>query len=239
MSELNVWKSILATIIYFVVLEVLGLIILVYLFIPAPGDLQTISLITNSLYSLGSLAMMVTVFVTLKKYIFSQDEDLTNLDLEQKIQYTLISICLGYVMIVIQPLIRMGFELLRGFQIQKIDSNELIQFEIWDIPLLLSSVIFIPISEELFFRGFLLKGLLKKNSLILSLLISSVLFGFLHFDWFTMDLLSLKRVFITFIGGLLAGGLYIKTKNITYPILFHLTWNLIANLDDFISIPFT
>jgi uncharacterized protein len=239
MSALNIWKSILATILYVVVLEVLGLIILVYLLIPDPDDLQTITLITNSLYSLGSLAMMVTVFFTLKKYIFSKDEDLTKLDLEQKIQYVFISICLGYIMIVIQPLIRMGFELLPGFQIPKIDSGELIQFEIWNIPLLLSSVMFIPISEELFFRGFLLKGLLKKNSLILSLLISSVLFGFLHFNWFTMDVLSLKRVFITFIGGLLAGGLYIKTKSITYPILFHLTWNLIANLDDFITIPFT
>lgn len=87
-----------------------------------------------------------------------------------------------------------------------------------------SAVILAPILEELFFRKILLNGLLKKYSFAISAIISSLCFALMH--W-TPDLL---RIMPMFIFGIICCLIYIKTKNILYPILFHFAGNLISTI---------
>jgi len=86
------------------------------------------------------------------------------------------------------------------------------------------AVILAPILEELFFRKILFNGLLKKYSFAISAIISSLCFALVH--W-TPDLL---RIIPMFIFGIICCLIYIKTKNIIYPILFHFTGNLISTI---------
>ncbi|NOQ73103.1 MAG: CPBP family intramembrane metalloprotease [Crocinitomix sp.] len=237
MQELNIWKSTLATIIYVVVLEVLGMMILLDLLFPEAESVDSILLISFSLYCLGSLSMLIVVYFSLRKYIFPKSE---NAIATKKIDltYLILAIVFGFIIVFIQPFIRSAFAVFPGFELQVQSAQKLAKLEVWHIPTLFSSIIILPLSEELFFRGFILKGLLKKHNVFLALLISSLLFGAVHFAWYTMNIISLRLVFITFIGGLIAGGLFIKTNRLIYPILFHITWNLIVNISHFVAIPF-
>lgn len=85
------------------------------------------------------------------------------------------------------------------------------------------AIILAPILEELFFRKILFNGLLKKYSFVISIIVSSLLFAFIHIpNW--LNLIP------TFIFGIICCLIYIKTKNILYPILFHFIGNLISFL---------
>lgn len=236
MKVLNIWKALLATVVYIVVLELLGMIILITLIFPESIDLETTFLISSSLYCLGSLSMLITVYFVLRKYIFEKSEKV-QMSFPNILLYGITTIILGYFIVFIQSYIRSAFGIIPGFEVPENITSELQNLKTWEIPILFSSIIVLPLSEELFFRGFILKGLLKKHGILLSLLISSLLFAAIHFGWYSMNIISLKLVFITFIGGLIAGALFIKTERIIYPILFHITWNLIANLSDYIAIP--
>ncbi|OJF91371.1 CPBP family intramembrane glutamic endopeptidase [Alkalibacterium sp. 20] len=85
--------------------------------------------------------------------------------------------------------------------------------------LIISAVILAPITEEFIFRGLILNKWAEKSSNTRALIISSLLFGVLHFGSFIIP---------QFIGGLLYGIVYIKTKKLIYPILMHVINNLIA-----------
>ena len=68
-----------------------------------------------------------------------------------------------------------------------------------------------PIAEEIFFRGFVLPGLMKRFGATRSLLLSSLLFGIFHFD---------PGAFVpTFILGLALGWVYLKTGAL-WPVIF-------------------
>lgn len=84
--------------------------------------------------------------------------------------------------------------------------------------LFISTVILAPVTEEFLFRGLLLNKLAETSSNKRALIISSLLFGILHFGSFIIP---------QFIGGLLYGIVYIKTKKLIYPILMHVMNNLI------------
>lgn len=81
-------------------------------------------------------------------------------------------------------------------------------------------VLLAPILEELFFRKFLFRGLLKKHSFLTATLISSLCFSLIHIpDW--LNLMP------TFIFGLICCAIYNKTQSILYPIIFHFSGNLL------------
>lgn len=89
------------------------------------------------------------------------------------------------------------------------------EFNRW---LIISTVILAPVIEEFIFRGIILNKWAEKSSNIRALIISSLLFGLLHIGSFIIP---------QFIGGLLYGIVYIKTKKLVYPILMHSINNLI------------
>lgn len=84
------------------------------------------------------------------------------------------------------------------------------------IPFLVASV-FAPLSEELYFRGYLYPALGKKMGKIPALLVTSSFFGIMHFD--------LVRFIPLALGGLWLNLLYENTRSLYTPILAHSVWN--------------
>tara|TARA_B100002003_G_scaffold109494_1_gene101369 strand:+ start:2757 stop:3665 length:909 start_codon:yes stop_codon:yes gene_type:complete len=77
-----------------------------------------------------------------------------------------------------------------------------------------------PIAEEIFFRGFVLPGLVKQFGIVRSLLLSSFLFGIFHFDP--------GAVVPTFTLGLALGWVYLKTGSIWPSVFAHGLHNSLA-----------
>jgi membrane protease YdiL (CAAX protease family) len=82
----------------------------------------------------------------------------------------------------------------------------------------------VALSEEILCRGYILNNLMGTMNKYYALAISSVIFALMHsfnsnLSWFGM--LNL------FIAGILLGSTYIYTKNLWFPISFHLFWNFI------------
>ncbi|GEK89854.1 hypothetical protein APU01nite_18930 [Alkalibacterium putridalgicola] len=89
------------------------------------------------------------------------------------------------------------------------------EFNRW---LIINTVVLAPVIEEFIFRGIILNKWAEKSSNTRALIISSLLFGLLHIGSFIIP---------QFIGGLLYGIVYIKTKKLIYPILMHSISNLV------------
>jgi len=83
---------------------------------------------------------------------------------------------------------------------------------------IISTVILGPVIEEFIFRGIILNKWAETTSNKRALILSSLLFGIVHFG---------SLIIPQFIGGLLYGIVYIKTKKLIYPILMHIINNLI------------
>ena len=77
--------------------------------------------------------------------------------------------------------------------------------------------IFVPIVEELLFRGLVLDLLCEKYSIGVSILISSVIFGFLH--------IHPVSIFNAFCGGMIYGYVRIRTDSLWPSIILHAFWN--------------
>ncbi|MDG0867052.1 CPBP family intramembrane glutamic endopeptidase [Candidatus Lucifugimonas marina] len=79
-----------------------------------------------------------------------------------------------------------------------------------------------PIAEEIFFRGYVLPGLVKKFGIGWALLLSSVMFGLFHID--------LGAIVPTFALGLALGWVYLKTGSIWPAMFAHGLHNTVAVL---------
>lgn len=81
---------------------------------------------------------------------------------------------------------------------------------------------FLSISQEIFFRGYFLKELLKNFSLSKSLILNSFIFSLWHITIpFSSFWLSFEGLIMVFLGSLFWGLIYIKTKNLLTPIISH------------------
>lgn len=87
---------------------------------------------------------------------------------------------------------------------------------------LITLVIAAPILEEIIFRGIVLEGLLKRYSPLKSILISALFFGIVHLNpW---------QFLSGFLGGILMGWVYYRTRNLLLPIFLHFVNNLTFTL---------
>lgn len=89
---------------------------------------------------------------------------------------------------------------------------------------ILVMVILTPVFEEIFFRGFLLEGTLRKYTPVTSILFISLLFGLSHFSFAS----GIGNVILTFTSGLLYGYIYYRTRSVVICILLHALHNGIA-----------
>lgn len=82
--------------------------------------------------------------------------------------------------------------------------------------------IFIAISEELIFRGYILNNLAKSMHPIIALLITSILFSIIHYPNGDFTWLSFGNLVLA---GIILGLPYIYTKSLWFPIGLHFSWN--------------
>jgi len=99
---------------------------------------------------------------------------------------------------------------------------------------LISSVLFVGITEELVFRGFLLNAFFKKIKMPYAIALDAVLFTLIHYPiWiyrgFTISEFLSGSVVVPMLSVLFAYS-FIKTRSIFVPIILHMLWNLQVGL---------
>ena len=87
---------------------------------------------------------------------------------------------------------------------------------------ILANVIFVPILEELLYRGIVLGQFSLWGHPLIGIVISSVLFGIMHFN--------VIQFLYAFLVGIVLGISYVKTHNLVVPILGHALTNLVVIL---------
>jgi len=92
----------------------------------------------------------------------------------------------------------------------------------------LAAFLYVPLAEEVFFRGFLFNAFRKRMPLVIAVLLQSVIFGALHF-------FSLAYAIITASLGLVLALVYCWRKTILTPVLVHAGINAIAAMGLFLS----
>ncbi|WP_421804786.1 CPBP family intramembrane glutamic endopeptidase [Flagellimonas sp.] len=88
----------------------------------------------------------------------------------------------------------------------------------------------VSISEELMFRGYVLRNLMGSMNNFIALLISAMVFALMHA---ANPNLSLVGNINLFLAGILLGLPYIYTKNLMFPIAFHFSWNFFQSVIGF------
>jgi membrane protease YdiL (CAAX protease family) len=83
-------------------------------------------------------------------------------------------------------------------------------------------LLIVPIIEEVFFRGLILKQFLKQYSPIIAIVLSSLLFSLYHIDP--------EHLVLLFILGVVQGILYYKTNSILITSITHIIWNTFSLL---------
>ncbi|HEL1758874.1 MULTISPECIES: CPBP family intramembrane glutamic endopeptidase [Streptococcus] len=88
----------------------------------------------------------------------------------------------------------------------------------------------IGIAEEVMYRGILLGAMAKKMNPLIAILLSSILFCTLHL-LNVIGGLSVSELIgqlgSTFVMGVFLGAMYLDTRNILFPIIFHSSWDYI------------
>ena len=99
---------------------------------------------------------------------------------------------------------------------------------------LIGAVIFVGITEETVFRGFLLNAMLKKMQLWPAIAVNAVLFTLIHYPIWIHNGYDLMKILSNSIGIMLLGAIFafsfVKTKNIFVPIAIHMINNLLVGL---------
>jgi membrane protease YdiL (CAAX protease family) len=116
---------------------------------------------------------------------------------------------------------------LTGSDIESEKMDEILRFFKNNLPLILFTSVTAGVTEELFFRGYLIPRLeiLFKNT-YLAILISSILFGLIHYSYGT-----LIQIIAPFFIGIILALHYQKHRNITIIIICHFLWNLLVLLN--------
>jgi len=111
-----------------------------------------------------------------------------------------------------------GFSSFFNMVILKINTNEIVKMNL--LFLILSSVIVGPLVEEIIFRNILIGKLEKFNNKIITILLASFIFAIMHS--------GIINMIYAFLLGIILNTIYIKNKNLLYPLITHSSANLIT-----------
>lgn len=95
---------------------------------------------------------------------------------------------------------------------------------------LIVDTILIGIAEEIMYRGILIGDMTKRFHPMIAIILSSILFCALHILNIIGGLSTsevINQMVSTFVMGVFLGAMYIDTKNIVLPIIFHSFWDYI------------
>ena len=135
----------------------------------------------------------------------------------------LLYFCISFTLMIIGNIVGLALTALIGNLIQS-DVTNPIQTLINSSDIMLNLIIISiigPIFEELFFRKLLIDRTIKYGARI-SIILSATLFGLMHGN--------LNQFFYAFLLGGFFAYVYIKTGKIIYPILLHISLNLIGSV---------
>jgi len=154
---------------------------------------------------IASLIILVLAYVSVNfaKNIFPFSSSFKQIEGVNKYTLFFLSILGGVIFVCIQHFVYSSLA-------NEITNSEPNSFELWYLPVLISSCCIYPIAEEVFFR----KG---------------ILFASIHYP-------NYRQMVTTWIGGILLGMLYKKSGSLIYPITFHISWNITVTLLNFIPV---
>ncbi|MFD0977044.1 CPBP family intramembrane glutamic endopeptidase [Salinimicrobium gaetbulicola] len=95
----------------------------------------------------------------------------------------------------------------------------------FDLSQLIATIlIFILVSftEEILFRGYILRNLMYSFNKYFALILSASIFSFLHGFNPNIDIIGFANIFLA---GILLGITYIHTKSLWFPMALHFSWN--------------
>jgi membrane protease YdiL (CAAX protease family) len=94
-------------------------------------------------------------------------------------------------------------------------------------------ILFVPITEEILFRGFILGALERAYGAIWAIVLSSLMFGLWHLKntfWMTNDDLEGQILYCTFIFGPITAALALKLRTIWLGVILHYLNNFPVDL---------
>ena len=179
---------------------------------------------TSTEFSRKFLPFMIILAVLVLCYGIKNKKELT-LRSESKPNY-------GFSALLFIPVVGFGlYSIVRGFSLD-------LAFVI-----LIIDTALIGIAEEGMYRGILLGAMAKKMNSLLAILLSSALFCALHL-LNVIGGLSVSELIgqlgSTFVMGVFLGAMYLETRKILFPIIFHSLWDYIllsGSLDEVQIIP--
>lgn len=92
-----------------------------------------------------------------------------------------------------------------------------------DVYMSIAVLLLVALGEEMIFRGYILRNLLKSLHPSLALAISSLLFALVHVFNPAVPALGIANVAL---GGVLLGLTYMRDENLWMPVFLHFSWNV-------------
>lgn len=191
------------------------------LILPQGTDYLNVAKYSHFINSIITLILLIAIFIKIKR---------TDLFIFKKVDYKFcfLALFLGVLFVYFQAILNIIY-------FQKA-STEYFQFQFSLVHLtklsVLTSIIIVPITEELFFRNFLQRELSKKYKSLQSIIIASLMFAIIHLPFLYLitdyGKFDSHQAYIAFFGGILSGYLLYKTRSIIPSIIFHIFWNLTA-----------
>lgn len=215
-------KAILTTLLYVIGIELLGS----WFFIAEAFEFENYY---KYYFLIQGTLQLIAVLIFL---FFIRNRTFKNLIKETYYKWYLLALVLGICFIFIQTPLKWIYNLLFGTEYYidyKFDG--LVKFKNIN---LISSILLIPICEELFFRRYIQNNLQRKIDVFIAILSASLLFALIHAPYMNLILESSKQdwhlFYLTFFGGIISGIIYYKSKSVGPSIIFHITWNLTGTI---------
>lgn len=171
-------------------------------------------------------AVLILVFFTIYKLVFSKDKEEAKLSLNPK--YSIKCLVAGVGVSGVSLLWIMLAEQLPALK-SSLDAMNMGNENIGGgsfIGAVVVAVIGAPLIEEIVFRGIVFRSLRRVSPAWVAILASSVLFGLYH--------MNLVQIVYATLMGIVAGIIYEKSNNLLFPILVHVANNLVAAIQGFI-----
>lgn len=217
---MRILKYLLATIIYVLLVEILGLLVFM-------ND-SIIEYNINFYVIINSILKFVVVIIFVYKSGAFKDISFTQTRFIFFVFAFVIGSCYSY----IQTPLNLLYNALFDTEISIIYDFDKIS-RLWSLSSI-SIILLDPFIEELFFKQYIQKRLEEKYKPIIAIGFSALFFSLIHIGYgaFFVDsaTFDFHYAYIAFVGGLISGILYYKSKSIGPSILFHIMWNLVASI---------
>ena len=218
---MSIGKAILATLIYMLVGETIGLWSLI------PAYFENLEVL-KFYHFVNSLLLMIVVYFFVRKHRL-KDQPLPQ---PTPAYWYGIAILTGVAFVFLQyPLIKL-FNVLVN---QPITQSSFFSFSLekFKHPAIIGTILFTPIAEELFFREYQQKWLHQRYSVALVITINAFIFACIHLPYVNWIFGSPgdwgRQTYIVFFGAILQGIIYYKSKSVGPTITMHIAWNITAN----------